>query len=91
MKALQWAIRCILFLLVLSFSLRNTQPVSIELFPGYVVQHPLIIILLLTLISGVVVAWIMLLPTWLKARKIINTQTKTSINSPTVADKENGI
>ena len=74
MKIFQWAVRTVLFLLVLSFSLRNTQNVSLELVPGYSIEQPLIVLMLLTFILGVVVAWLMLLPSWLKARRLVNLQ-----------------
>ena len=91
MKALQWVLRCFVFLLVLSFSLRNTQSVHIELLPGYTVQQPLIVILLISLLAGVIMAWVLMLPSWLKARKIISSSLQTTIKPTPGAEKENGI
>ena len=91
MKALQWFIRGVLFLFILSFSLRNTQAVSVELLPGYTVLQPLIVILLLTLIVGITVAWLLLLPSWLKARRIVNQSSLQSTTNTTSVEKDNGI
>ncbi|MFN7835020.1 MAG: lipopolysaccharide assembly LapA domain-containing protein [Burkholderiaceae bacterium] len=71
MKILRWVVRALLFVLVLSFSLRNIQTVQLEIVPGYTVQLPLIVLMLLVFITGVVTAWLLLLPSWWKARRAV--------------------
>ncbi len=88
MKIFQWTVRTVLFLLVLSFSLRNTQNVSLELVPGYAIEQPLIVLMLLTFIVGVVVAWLMLLPSWLKARKLISAQAAKELPAKSSSNEQ---
>jgi len=78
-KALGWLFRILLFFLVLSFSLRNTQAVTVEVVPGYVLQAPLIIVLLLTFVAGVAVTWLLMLPLLLRHRRLLRT-----VETPTV-------
>lgn len=86
MKALGWLARILLFFLILSFSLRNTQAVVVEMVPGYVLQAPLIIILLLTFVAGVAVTWLLMLPLLLRYRRLTRAG-ETQISSTT--DKTN--
>ena len=86
MKALGWIARILLFFLILSFSLRNTQAVIVEMLPGYVLQAPLIIILLLTFVAGVTVTWLLMLPLLLRYRRLTRTG-ETQISS--APDKTN--
>ncbi|MCE2680616.1 MAG: LapA family protein [Burkholderiales bacterium] len=87
MKALWWLLRLVLFFLVLSFSLRNTQAIVLEVVPGYVMQSPLIIVLLLTFVAGVAVTWLAMLPSIIRARRLsagsdaqTNTDNKNNTN-----------
>jgi uncharacterized integral membrane protein len=80
-KALGWLFRLVLFFLILSFSLRNTQPVVVEMVPGYVLQAPLIIVLLLTFVAGVALTWLLMLPSIIASRRLrqaAETQTSTT-------------
>jgi uncharacterized integral membrane protein len=86
-KALWWLLRLVLFFLVLSFSLRNTQAIVLEVVPGYVMQSPLIIVLLLTFVAGVAVTWLAMLPSIIRARRLsagsdaqTNTDNKNNTN-----------
>jgi uncharacterized integral membrane protein len=90
-KALWWLLRLVLFFLVLSFSLRNTQAIVLEVVPGYVMQSPLIIVLLLTFVAGVAVTWLAMLPSIIRARRLSagsDTQTNTDNKNNT---NDNGI
>ena len=89
MKALWWLLRLVLFFLVLSFSLRNTQAIVLEVVPGYVMQAPLIIVLLLTFVAGVAVTWLAMLPSIIRARRLrtgSDTQTNTDNKNNTNDD-----
>jgi uncharacterized integral membrane protein len=90
-KALWWLLRLVLFFLVLSFSLRNTQAIVLEMVPGYVMQAPLIIVLLLTFVAGVAATWLAMLPSIIRARRLragSDAQTKTDNKNNT---NDNGI
>lgn len=69
MKFLTWFVRIALFLIVLSFAVRNTDSVVVRWLPGLQAELPLVIALLLAFFSGLLVAWLILLPSWLKARR----------------------
>lgn len=69
MKALAWVIRFALFLVVLVFSIRNTDLVSVKWLPGLEVQTPLVVALLVAFLLGALFAWFSLLPSWLMARR----------------------
>lgn len=86
MKALGWLIRILLFFLILSFSLRNTQGVVVEMVPGYVLQAPLIIVLLLTFVAGVAVTWLLMLPLLVRHRRLLRSLEAPSADT---TDKNN--
>ncbi|MCR2747728.1 LapA family protein [Limnobacter parvus] len=76
MKILAWVVRIALFLVVLTFSLRNTDLVTVKWLPGLEVQTQLVVALLVSLLIGAVFAWISLLPSWLKAKRIASVASK---------------
>lgn len=69
LKILAWVVRIALFLVVLTFSIRNTDLVTVKWLPGLEVQIQLVVALLVSLLLGAVFAWISLLPSWLKAKR----------------------
>lgn len=54
-KYIKWAIKIILFILILVLILDNIQTVKLSIFNVYVLQLPLIIVLLLFLIIGIII------------------------------------
>ncbi|NJM31781.1 MAG: LapA family protein [Limnobacter sp.] len=69
MKFIYWFIRIILFLIVLTFSVRNTEAVVIRWLPGLEVQMPLVVALLLAFILGVLCALFIVSPSWMRAKR----------------------
>ena len=69
--------RVILFLLVITFSIRNTEPVFVKWLPGLQVQTPLVVALLCAFLAGAVFAWLALLPSWVKAKRSASLATKS--------------
>jgi len=64
MRYLVWALRIVLFLLVLLFALKNTDPVTVRFFGDYVFAGvPLIVVLLLAFFVGAIFAWLVSIPT----------------------------
>jgi uncharacterized integral membrane protein len=55
MRYLKWALRLALFLLVLSFAVKNTDIVSVNYYLGYHWQAPLVLVLLVFFCLGVLV------------------------------------
>lgn len=76
MKILAWVVRIALFLVVLTFSIRNTDLVTVKWLPGLEVQIQLVVALLVSLLLGAVFAWISLLPSWLKAKRSASVASK---------------
>ena len=55
-----WALLLIIFLIVLLFALKNTQPVSVRFFSDVAVNNiPLIVVLLVTFFLGAVFAYLL--------------------------------
>lgn len=69
MKILTWLVRIALFLLVISFAVRNTDLVLIRWIPGFEIELPVILALLAAFMFGLLAAWLILLPSWLKAKR----------------------
>jgi len=64
MRYLVWALRIVIFLLVLLFALKNTDPVTVRFFGDYVFAGvPLIVVLLLAFFVGALFAWLVSIPT----------------------------
>lgn len=78
MNIIAWAVRFALFLVVLTFSLRNTELVSVKWLPGFEVQIQLVLALLIALLVGAVFAWISLVPSWLKAKRTATVAAKNA-------------
>jgi uncharacterized integral membrane protein len=55
MNYLRWALRFALFLLVLSFAVKNTDVVSVRYYLGYEWQAPLVLVLVVVFCLGVLV------------------------------------
>lgn len=78
MKIIAWVVRIALFLVVLTFSLRNTELVTVKWLPGLEVQVQLVVALLIALLVGAVFAWVCLVPSWLKAKRNATVATKNA-------------
>ena len=55
MHYLMWIIKALLFLLILSFALVNTDPVTVRYYLGYQWQAPLVLVLLVAVCMGALV------------------------------------
>ncbi len=55
MYYLMWIIKALLFLLILSFALVNTDPVTVRYYLGYQWQAPLVLVLLVAVCMGALV------------------------------------
>jgi len=78
LKIIAWVVRIALFLVVLTFSLRNTELVTVKWLPGLEVQVQLVVALLIALLVGAVLAWVCLVPSWLKAKRNATVATKNA-------------
>ena len=69
MKYLIWLFRAFLFLLLLSFAVKNDQPVVLSYFFGYEWHASLVLVLLLFFAAGAAVGMLALLSNLLRQRK----------------------
>lgn len=76
MKVLAWCVRIALFLLVVTFSVRNTEIVEVHWLPGLQLQAPLVFVLLMAFLTGALFACLLLLPAWLKAKRAATAANK---------------
>lgn len=71
MKYLIWILRAFLFLILLSFAVKNDQPVVLSYFFGYEWHASLVLVLLLFFAAGTAVGMLALLGNILRQRKEI--------------------
>ena len=72
MTALTWAIRLIIFVVLLVFAVQNTDPVSLRFFTGQVWEAPLVLVLLGFFVGGVVLGALSLLGVIFRQRREIS-------------------
>jgi len=70
MRYLVWALRLLVFVVVLMFALRNTQPIDVNFFADYVLQDiPLIVVMLAVFVLGAVFGLLLTVPASLRRRR----------------------
>jgi uncharacterized integral membrane protein len=72
MTAFTWAVRLIIFSLLVVFALQNTDPVNLHLLPGQIWQAPLVIVLLVFFSGGAVLGALSLLGVIYRQRREIS-------------------
>ena len=72
MRLLAWAIRLALFVLLLAFAAKNTDPVSLRFYFGLAWQAPLVAILLAFFAAGVALGLMAMLGTYLSQRRQVS-------------------
>ncbi len=81
-----WLLNAAIFFVLFAFALNNQDPITLRLFFGAQWQAPLVLVLLLVLLLGVVLGVIVMLPLWLRARKVRPSQAEPSAS--TVVEKD---
>ncbi len=71
MRVLTWAIRLALFVVLLAFAAKNTDPVTLRFYFGLDWQAPLVALLLAFLAAGTLLGLLAMLGTYLAQRKEI--------------------
>ena len=71
MRTLTLAIKLALFFVVITFAVKNTDPVSVRYFLGWEWQSPLIFVMLIAFCAGIVLGLLALLPRILRQRRDI--------------------
>jgi lipopolysaccharide assembly protein A len=86
LKYLMWLLNAAIFFVLFAFALNNQAPVTLHLFFGASWQAPLILVLLCVLLLGVVLGVVVMLPLWLRARKLRRPAPMSVAPLPTVPD-----
>ncbi len=87
MTALTWAIRLIIFVVLLVFAVQNTDPVSLRFFTGQVWEAPLVLVLLGFFVGGVVLGALSLLGVIFRQRREISRLKRSaSVLKPAATD-----
>lgn|SRR5690606_2760941 len=70
MRFVIWAVRLVVFVLVLLFALKNTEPVDVGFYADYVIREvPLIVVMLVAFVLGAVFALLVVLPGSMRRRR----------------------
>ena len=81
MTAFTWAVRLIIFSLLVVFALQNTDPVNLHLLPGQFWQAPLVIVLLAFFAGGALLGALSLLGVIYRQRREIS-RLKRTVDKP---------
>ncbi len=71
MRYFDWALRIVLFIVLLGFAVKNDQPITLRYFFGYEWQSSLVVVLLLFFSAGAVVGVLAMLANVLQQRREI--------------------
>ena len=71
MRYFDWALRIVLFIVLLGFAVKNDQPITLRYFFGYEWQSSLVVILLLFFAAGTVVGVLAMFSNVLQQRREI--------------------
>ena len=71
MQAFVWIFRLAVVLVLVWFAVRNAQIVTLNGFPDYSLQAPLVFVLLVAFVAGIVIGLLAWLPTVVRQRREI--------------------
>jgi uncharacterized integral membrane protein len=70
MRYLIWILRLVIFVAVLLFALKNTDPVAVKFYGAYVVNNvPLIVVMLVTFVVGALFGLLLTVPAAMRRRR----------------------
>jgi uncharacterized integral membrane protein len=70
MRYLVWVLRLLVFIAVLIFAVKNTDPVKVNFYADYAVQNvPLIVVMLVTFVVGAVFGLLLTVPVSMRRRR----------------------
>lgn len=78
MKYLAWLLKAAIFFLVFAFALNNQDDVRLNLLFGVHWSAPLVLVLLVALTLGVFLGIAVMLPLWLRARRMAQRQAPSA-------------
>jgi uncharacterized integral membrane protein len=80
MRVLSWAFRLALFVVLLAFAAKNTDPVTLRFYFDLAWQAPLVALLLAFFAAGVLLGLAAMLGSWLSQRREIARLQRTEIS-----------
>ena len=89
MKYISWAVRIVIFLLLLGFALKNTDPVFVRFYLGAEWQAPLVVVLLVAFAFGAVAGILATLGQAFRQRREILTLRKQIRAQPPEEPRDN--
>ena len=73
MRYLVWVLRLLVFVIVLLFALKNTEPVQVIFFAEHIIQDvPLIVVMLAAFILGLVLGLLLMVGAVMRRRREVN-------------------
>lgn len=70
MRYLVWVLRLVVFLVVLLFALKNTDPVQVNFFADYTLSNvPLIIVMLIAVLLGLLLGFLLMVLTLMRKKR----------------------
>lgn len=76
MRYLIWALRLLVFVLVLMFALKNTELVTVRFFGNYQAEMGLIVVMLASFVGGAMLGLLITLPAGLRRRREVARQRR---------------
>lgn len=70
MRYFMWLLKAAIFFVVFAFALNNQEAMRLNLFFGAYWQAPVVLVLLLALTMGIFLGVAVMIPVWLRARKL---------------------
>jgi lipopolysaccharide assembly protein A len=85
MRFVTWAVRLVVFLLLVAFAAKNVEPVALRFYFGMVLEAPLVAVLFAFFAAGALFGILALLGTVLKQRREISLlRRKAPLGEPTL-------
>ena len=82
-----WLLKAAIFFTLFAFALNNQGDVTLHLFFGLQWQAPLVLVLLLTVLIGVFLGVLLMLPIWRSARRERNAAQRQIPAAPSTPDQ----
>ena len=82
MRILTWAIRLIVFVMLVAFAAKNADPVTLRFYFDLAVQTPLVVVLFAFFLAGALFGMLALLGTLLRQRREIARLKKQGADTP---------
>ena len=85
MQALVWILRFFIVVILVWFALKNSQPVTLNGFPGQTLEASLVFVLLVIFVAGVVIGLLAWIPTVVRQRREIARLRRASAQEAAVS------